>query len=212
MRARAKRTCSVMALRIPAWVSTCAKAVISPIQEGIVGLDPSAIWIVTEGEFMLSDLLAFGGRKPGFPAASTGQVTLALAPFPARPIQGTNGDLPASVGELGYAASEVCIEGTHRLPNAVLRADLFAQSSCIRAHALIRHRSGDRRTQTLSRQTCVPNGLRTGPQRMDTLSPESLVSQKRDHDGWFPGAQAGCDRASTSVNHRCCHAGEEPGM
>jgi len=50
-RARAKRTCSWIVFRIPVWVSRCAKAVSSPIQEGIEGSDV-VIWMVTGASVM----------------------------------------------------------------------------------------------------------------------------------------------------------------
>src|SRR5258708_36612995 len=46
-RARAKRTCSWMALSTPTWLSTCATTTTSPIHEGVEGRDAGTIWIVT---------------------------------------------------------------------------------------------------------------------------------------------------------------------
>src|SRR5260370_41845766 len=46
-RARAKRTCSWIALSRPRWVITRAKAATSPSQDGGEGSDVGVIWIVT---------------------------------------------------------------------------------------------------------------------------------------------------------------------
>src|SRR5213082_2238750 len=46
-RARAKRTCSWMALSTPIWLSTRATTATYPIHEGVEGRDSGAIWIVS---------------------------------------------------------------------------------------------------------------------------------------------------------------------
>src|SRR5260370_2270033 len=46
-RARAKRTCSWICVKIPVWARTRAKAATSPIQEGVAAREWGAIWMVT---------------------------------------------------------------------------------------------------------------------------------------------------------------------
>src|SRR5258708_5587340 len=59
MRARAKRTRSMMVVRMPVWVRTCAKAATSPIQSGVEGSESGVVWILTADSVILKECPPF---------------------------------------------------------------------------------------------------------------------------------------------------------
>src|SRR5262245_7597624 len=108
-------------------------------------------------------------------------------------------------------SSQMFVDDLHSSRNPVFLGDLFAKSSCAKAHFSVGS-CPNRVGQLALRQTAGRNGRWTHTELEDTVSPKRLVREHRHNDGRQTSPESGPRHPRATMMHSRAYSGEQPSV